>query len=211
MIRRPPRSTRTDTLFPYSTLFRSSSAIPPGATHARYSRQQGGGEAELLVDESVRAEGQPYFRSTGHQPSPDHRWFAWAEDVIGNDRHRICIRDNTSGEVKTIVDKDAYGYGGLVFSPSSRWLFWIWRDARNRPTRLYRTSVDGKVTDLAYEEKDTAIFMQVKRTTADGFVALTLAGPETAEVRLVPARDEPDDPAPAWPRKAGANGRRQVR
>src|SRR3546814_1539331 len=29
MIRRPPRSTRTDTLFPYTTLFRSPS--PPGA------------------------------------------------------------------------------------------------------------------------------------------------------------------------------------
>src|SRR3546814_20073461 len=28
MIRRPPRSTRTDTLFPYTTLFRSSSNIP---------------------------------------------------------------------------------------------------------------------------------------------------------------------------------------
>src|SRR3546814_1685840 len=30
MIRRPPRSTRTDTLFPYTTLFRSSAA---GAAH----------------------------------------------------------------------------------------------------------------------------------------------------------------------------------
>src|SRR3546814_11459389 len=29
MIRRPPRSTRTDTLFPYTTLFRSSSKVPP--------------------------------------------------------------------------------------------------------------------------------------------------------------------------------------
>src|SRR3546814_3934948 len=28
MIRRPPRSTRTDTLFPYTTLFRSHFAIP---------------------------------------------------------------------------------------------------------------------------------------------------------------------------------------
>src|SRR3546814_20716664 len=28
MIRRPPRSTRTDTLFPYTTLFRSSRAKP---------------------------------------------------------------------------------------------------------------------------------------------------------------------------------------
>src|SRR3546814_7263127 len=29
MIRRPPRSTRTDTLFPYTTLFRSPPARPP--------------------------------------------------------------------------------------------------------------------------------------------------------------------------------------
>src|SRR3546814_9131452 len=29
MIRRPPRSTRTDTLFPYTTLFRSSDALDP--------------------------------------------------------------------------------------------------------------------------------------------------------------------------------------
>src|SRR3546814_11250633 len=28
MIRRPPRSTRTDTLFPYTTLFRSVSGVP---------------------------------------------------------------------------------------------------------------------------------------------------------------------------------------
>src|SRR3546814_20779731 len=28
MVRRPPRSTRTDTLFPYTTLFRSSSNAP---------------------------------------------------------------------------------------------------------------------------------------------------------------------------------------
>lgn len=180
-----------------------SSALPEGAVHAVYSRRKGDGAVETLVDEAVRAEGQPYYRSTGHQPSPDQRWFAWAEDVIGNDRHRICIRDNDSGAIRTLVDKDAYGYGGLVFSPSSRWLFWIWRDARNRPTRLYRTSLDGKTTALVYEEKDPAIFMGVKRTAADGFVALTLSGPETAEVRLVAAGDESGEPRIVWPRQSG--------
>src|SRR3546814_6709006 len=35
MIRRPPRSTRTDTLFPYTTLFRSEAAKKfPGARHS---------------------------------------------------------------------------------------------------------------------------------------------------------------------------------
>src|SRR3546814_6801183 len=34
MIRRPPRSTRTDTLFPYTTLFRSWESAPPQASPA---------------------------------------------------------------------------------------------------------------------------------------------------------------------------------
>src|SRR3546814_1332684 len=34
MIRRPPRSTRTDTLFPYTTLFRASSLASGGADAA---------------------------------------------------------------------------------------------------------------------------------------------------------------------------------
>src|SRR3546814_17819657 len=35
MIRRPPRSTRTDTLFPYTTLFRSSPGVPRRRTRDR--------------------------------------------------------------------------------------------------------------------------------------------------------------------------------
>src|SRR3546814_7964992 len=38
MIRRPPRSTRTDTLFPYTTLFRSWFAPSPLAPIDRFSK-----------------------------------------------------------------------------------------------------------------------------------------------------------------------------
>src|SRR3546814_14696901 len=42
MIRRPPRSTRTDTLFPYTTLFRSaeSRAVRPSANRTSSSRER---------------------------------------------------------------------------------------------------------------------------------------------------------------------------
>src|SRR3546814_4228897 len=46
MIRRPPRSTRTDTLFPYTTLFRSSSLGRRSAPHrprAEHADRMGGG------------------------------------------------------------------------------------------------------------------------------------------------------------------------
>src|SRR3546814_2623547 len=45
MIRRPPRSTRTDTLFPYTTLFRSRPAGRPGRPRRRaHAAGQGAGQ-----------------------------------------------------------------------------------------------------------------------------------------------------------------------
>src|SRR3546814_10794967 len=65
MIRRPPRSTRTDTLFPYTTLFRSAvagtgraeplhhqRAVRPGAAGARLHRRAGAGRADAGADGS---------------------------------------------------------------------------------------------------------------------------------------------------------------
>src|SRR5690606_23234586 len=39
---------------------------------------------QVLFDEAERADGHAYYRATDHQFSPDHRYFAWAEDLIGN-------------------------------------------------------------------------------------------------------------------------------
>src|SRR3546814_11635454 len=52
MIRRPPRSTRTDTLFPYTTLFRSHSgvAVPVIPQLARHDRRGADGRADAAVD-----------------------------------------------------------------------------------------------------------------------------------------------------------------
>src|SRR3546814_8287531 len=47
MIRRPPRSTRTDTLFPYTTLFRSADRAPLGTIP--FNRQLRGGNYVLAV------------------------------------------------------------------------------------------------------------------------------------------------------------------
>src|SRR3546814_7271849 len=59
MIRRPPRSTRTDTLFPYTTLFRSVEVGDVALVLDGHLRQAGVGElpceaAELLGELHVR-------------------------------------------------------------------------------------------------------------------------------------------------------------
>src|SRR3546814_19800722 len=57
MIRRPPRSTRTDTLFPYTTLFRSRRDAPAVAGIAQFA-----GQVEAVGDvETERAIGRIAF------------------------------------------------------------------------------------------------------------------------------------------------------
>src|SRR3546814_1317557 len=46
MIRRPPRSTRTDTLFPYTTLFRSRPGVRRRGVQARSRRRLGDADGE---------------------------------------------------------------------------------------------------------------------------------------------------------------------
>src|SRR3546814_17461291 len=76
MIRRPPRSTRTDTLFPYTTLFRSRLQERDGMARGRRVEDQEVGHAEplelldLAEDEDVLDPG----RRGGHhvQRSEEH-------------------------------------------------------------------------------------------------------------------------------------------
>src|SRR3546814_7791335 len=68
MIRRPPRSTRTDTLFPYTTLFRSVQARramghgvlahldPDPAPPHLVRHRRGGAGAEKRVEHKIRSE-----------------------------------------------------------------------------------------------------------------------------------------------------------
>src|SRR3546814_3524201 len=71
MIRRPPRSTRTDTLFPYTTLFRSRDA------HRHADRRDGGQEADLpgqthRTDRRDRRDGRPRRDRRRRERSEEH-------------------------------------------------------------------------------------------------------------------------------------------
>src|SRR3546814_3225519 len=60
MIRRPPRSTRTDTLFPYTTLFRSAAhdGLRDAAAEARHAAvgvQRFGSARQQVIDREVDA------------------------------------------------------------------------------------------------------------------------------------------------------------
>src|SRR3546814_17171271 len=87
MIRRPPRSTRTDTLFPYTTLFRSTGdRVPPvpGQLYRRARRGAAGGRAPARRPAGgggrLRAADQPRRRPPADRKRADLRHGDRAEE-----------------------------------------------------------------------------------------------------------------------------------
>src|SRR3546814_14106506 len=62
MIRRPPRVTRTDTLFPYTTLFRSLYAVRPFRRQDVGAQQLAGGAIGDQLDQATRVAGRERAR-----------------------------------------------------------------------------------------------------------------------------------------------------
>src|SRR3546814_15275803 len=88
MLRRPPRSTRTDTLFPYTTLFRSTGRVDSVETFAGYKRV---GLSWLLISD----------------PKITYCKIVWNN---GADSIRIPVtRSNGIDTIRTVVDNLAEG------------------------------------------------------------------------------------------------------
>src|SRR3546814_10049393 len=104
MIRRPPRSTRTDTLFPYTTLFRSIEAL--------LVRNAGAGRLDFTTDAPAGvAHGEIIFIAVGTPPqedgSADLQYVLAVARTIGahmNDYRVVCTKSTvpvgTSAKVR---------------------------------------------------------------------------------------------------------------
>src|SRR3546814_8835452 len=72
MVRRPPRSTRTDTLFPYTTLFRSRGSPPRASPHLRFAhakRSREGGRGRTCLRGRRPDCPEPIFREERTWPT----------------------------------------------------------------------------------------------------------------------------------------------
>src|SRR3546814_731126 len=95
MIRRPPRTTRTDTLFPYTTLFRSRLVALAGDGDRLAQRQDRRGQPDRLADPQASAIEQQQHRPVARA---DPRLGGVFRDLLGQ-RDRLVGRDRAWPEI----------------------------------------------------------------------------------------------------------------
>ncbi len=178
-----------------------------GAQHPIYARRphsvEDGAEAaeQVLLDADAAAKGKAFFDIGAAEHSDDHALFAYALDEQGSEYHRIEVKDLATGEL--LPDPVDSSTGTFAISPDSTWLFWVWRDEKGRPAKIFRRPVRGTEDVLVYDEPDEGMFLSVGVTQSRAWIVIGAGDHETSEVRLIPASDPTAVPRVVEPRQVG--------
>ncbi|OZB40142.1 MAG: S9 family peptidase [Acidiphilium sp. 34-60-192] len=165
----------------------------PGAEHPIYARTpRAGGAEQILLDANLRAVGQDYFKIIAAVHSPDHRLFAFAEDVQGSEVYRVWVMEIASGAM--IGPAIEACTGDFCWSPCSQHIFWIYRDDHGRPTRVMRRVVGRDFDHLVYQEWDPGFFIGVNAASSGRAIFIQCGNQETSEAWFIPG--ESPDAAP---------------
>lgn len=177
---------------------------PPGSDFPVYLRRPAkGGDEQVLLDVGLEAKGKKHYKIGWIAPrhSLDGRLFVWSADMAGSGIFSIFVRDIASGEM--LVSDITNGHSGYALSPDGRYLYWIGRSDKGRPSTICRREVGKPGDTLIYEEKDPAFFIALRTTAAGGYVVIKMFNGEMTEVRLVPMDRPTATPVLVEPRTPG--------
>src|SRR3546814_12769735 len=108
MIRRPPRSTRTDTLFPYTTLFRS---VWVTRRHVHVDRIASAWLIRRFIDPEASLK---FVEGKGYAPEPDELRFDMADAEFTHEGDRCTFEDLVVGSGhETRVEESRVGKEGV--------------------------------------------------------------------------------------------------
>jgi oligopeptidase B len=184
-----------------------------GSDYPVYARRPvAGGAEQVLLDVGAEANGKQFYKLgfRGPQRSQDGRLFGWAADLRGSDIFTLHVRDIATG--KMLVDDISDAYGGFAFSPDGRYLFWVGRSDKGRPSKVMRREIGagggagagaGAGDTLIYENTDPAFFIGLRTTTGGGYLVIRTFNGAMSEARLVPMAQPTSTPVLVEPRVAG--------
>ncbi len=180
------------------------SEFEEGAQYRKHWRKAvAGGEAELLIDENVLAEGKEYFRLGAASISNNERYLAFSTDTDGSERFTARIKDLQTGEllpdVITNLRSDLIWVAGdtaLVYGPSTE-------EWRTLEAKLHVIGQPAESDVTLYKEEDQSFGVGTGLTAQEDWLVIATGDNETSEVRLVPAANPTATPILVKARQKG--------
>ncbi|HEU4698885.1 MAG TPA: S9 family peptidase, partial [Gemmatimonadales bacterium] len=155
---------------------------------------------EIVLDENAMAEGHAYFRVGASEPSPDHRYLAYAVDTSGAEEYVLRVKDLETGE---LLPEEIPGTSGdLEWAEDGRTILYTVLNETHRPATLrrHRLGTDPAEDATVFHEPDDAFFLGLGKSRSREYIFLELASHSTSEVWFVKA-DAPEAPLTLFRRR----------
>ncbi len=175
-----------------------------GAEYKKWWRRPvAGGLDELILDETVLAEGKEYFRLGAMSVSASGKLLAYAIDDNGSERFTARVKDLATGEL--LADEIPGTLSALVWVAGDKGFVYSLANEQWRTDNAHLHWLGQPVSgDLElYHEDDEGFRVGSSLTANEQWLIVAASDHETSEVRLIPANDPLAAPILVKPRQKG--------
>jgi len=157
--------------------------------YARRKDSQGAPE-QILLDANELATGHEYYQIGDLEVSPDAKWLAFCEDLVGRRQYRLRFKDLSNGEILpgSIDDVEA----DLAWANDNRTVLYVEKD----PETLLGLNVKKHVVGsdpahdvLVFHQTDKSFYTSVLRSRSDRFLYINMESTVSSEWRYADAGD----------------------
>ncbi|CAL8897072.1 S9 family peptidase [Kocuria varians] len=156
---------------------------------------------EVLLDANAAAQEHEFYALGAFSISEDGTRLAWSEDVAGDERYTVHVKDLTTGRV--LDDAVAGTSAGAFLTPDGRQLVYSVVDESWRPWQVHRHVIGrtDRPDDLLFQEDDPGLWLGAELSADKQWLMLSSSCSEYSEYRILPldalAEDSSAEHAPA--------------
>lgn len=156
---------------------------------------------QVLLDETIEAEGKEFFKLASLAVSPDGKYLAYSVDDNGSERFTLRVKDLATGQM--LPDTVEETSGEIIWNTTSDSLVYVKVSKEWRPFLVATHTLGGVDEQKLYEEADTSFFVHIQATSSDKYLVIRSGDHVTAENHLLPLSDLSASPICLSERRAG--------
>ncbi|KAL3150392.1 hypothetical protein ABBQ32_000231 [Trebouxia sp. C0010 RCD-2024] len=177
---------------------------PKAAAPSENDEMDSSQQEEILLDENAEAARFDFYMVGGLEPSPDHKLLAYAEDISGNEKYTLHVKDihNDEEMLKEPIKDTA---GNVAWANDNKTLFYVTKDKLDRPFKVWRHHVGANADEhkLVYHETDDQFYVHLGKSRDEKILTIHVGSAVTSETRFLSAYNPMGEWKVVLPRENG--------
>ena len=164
----------------------------PGLDYPVYARRKASMAAaeQVLLDGNALSKGHEFFDIGSTAVSPDGRYLAFTEDLVGRRQYTLKVKDLNSG---ALVEQSLTNVEpGFVWTANGKSLLYVEKDPVTLlSVRVYEHAVgaESRKKRLVYEEKDHSYYVFLHKSRSEEYLFIESVSTQQSEWRYAAAAD----------------------